>query len=51
MKKNIRKYTAVIMMCIMAIMMTFQSLASDTTVKKQGIESIEILNSTSVLAH
>ena len=46
MKKNIRKYTAVIMMCIMAIMMTFQSLASDTTVKKQGIESIEILNST-----
>lgn len=46
MKKNIKKYISVMMMCIMVILMTFQSLASDTAVKKQGIESIEVLNST-----
>lgn len=46
MKKITKRYIALISVFILAIMMTFQSFASDTTAKKQGIESVEILNST-----
>lgn len=46
MKKNIKHYITVISVVIMVVMMSFQVLAADTVAKKQGIESIEILNST-----
>lgn len=46
MKKNVKHYVAIICIFVLTIVMTFQSLASSSGVKKQGIETIEILNST-----
>lgn len=44
--KKIRHYIVIMSIFVIAIMMTFQAFASENIAKKQGIESIEILNST-----